>query len=59
MLNIEKKPVNQRDWLKLMLEGQLTRDSSLKTRTEREEDKRRADSLVSRRHAWLQRAGEQ
>ena len=50
-----KKPVKQSDWLKLMLEGQLTRDSVLKTRTEIEEDKRRAEELESRRQTLFHR----
>ncbi|MEJ2178731.1 MAG: hypothetical protein P8Y12_12600 [Gammaproteobacteria bacterium] len=43
--------VKKSDWLKLMLEGQLTRDSVLKTRTEIEEDNRRAEDLESKRRA--------
>ena len=43
------KRVKKSDWLKLMLEGQLTRDSVLKTRTEIEEDSRRAEDLESKR----------
>ena len=45
MTDTRKKPVKQSRWLKLMLEGQLTRDSVLKTRTEIEEDKQRAEAL--------------
>lgn len=49
MPNKPNKPVKQSRWLKLMLEGQLTRDSVLKTRTEIEEDKRRARELEALR----------
>ena len=45
------KTAGKSDWLKLMLEGQLTRDSVLKTRTEIEEDNRRAEELESKRQA--------
>jgi hypothetical protein len=55
-----KKPVKQSDWLKLMLEGQLTRDRLtrdrvLRTKAEIEEDKRRAEELDSRRQALHRR----
>ena len=50
-----KKPVKQSDWLKLMLEGQLTRDRVLRTKAEIEEDKRRAEELDSRRQALHRR----
>ena len=51
-----KSPVKHSDWLKLMLEGQLTRDRVLRTKTEIEEDKQRADELESRRQALFHRA---
>ncbi len=54
MPNSTNKPVRKSDWLKLMLEGQLTRDSVLKTRTEIEEDNRRAEELESKREALFQ-----
>ncbi|KAA1192408.1 hypothetical protein F0M18_06965 [Pseudohalioglobus sediminis] len=50
-----KKPVEQSAWLKLMLEGQLTRDRVLKTRTEIAADRQRAEQLEARRQALLQR----
>jgi hypothetical protein len=56
MADAPEKSVKQSDWLKLMVEGQLTRDRVLKTRTEVEEDKRRAEKLESRRQALLHRA---
>ena len=46
-----KKPVKQSRWLKLMLEGQLTRDRVLKTRTEIEADKQRAAQLEALRRS--------
>ncbi|TDG13716.1 hypothetical protein E2F43_09350 [Seongchinamella unica] len=45
MRDNDTQPPKQSRWLKLMLEGQLTRDSVLKTRTEIDEDKRRAEDL--------------
>ncbi|WP_162846019.1 hypothetical protein [Seongchinamella sediminis] len=47
----QTKPVKQSQWLKLMLEGQLTRDRVLKTRTEIEEDQRRAAQLDALRQS--------
>ena len=51
----QKKPVKQSDWLKLMLEGQLTRDSVLRTKSEIEEDERLAEELDSIRRALRRR----
>jgi len=56
MPDAPKKPVKQSDWLKLMLEGQLTRDRVLRTKTEIEEDKRRAEELDSIRQSLFHRA---
>ncbi len=55
MPDSRNNPAKQSDWLKLMAEGQLTRDAALKTSTEIEEDKRRAAELESRRQALRDR----
>ena len=55
MPDTPNKSSKQSDWLKLMLEGQLTRDSVLKTRTEIEDDKRRAEELKARRQTLFNR----
>jgi len=52
MPDTPEKPVKQSSWLKLMLEGQLTRDSVLKTRTEIEDDRRRAADLEALRQKF-------
>lgn len=49
MTDRQSKASRQSQWLKLMLEGQLTRDPVLKTRTELDEDQRRAAELEALR----------
>ena len=51
----KKKAARQSDWLKLMLEGQLTRDRVLRTKSEIEEDERRTEELDSIRRALHRR----
>ncbi len=51
----DKKPPGkprQTQWMRVMTEGQLTRDSSLRTREEREEARSRAEALAERRRQW-------
>lgn len=39
----------QTEWMRVMTEGQLTRDTNLRTRDERERDKAEAQILAERR----------
>lgn len=47
--------MDQTHWMRVMREGQLTRDPVLRTRTEIEEDRRRAEALEARRRFRVSR----
>jgi hypothetical protein len=52
----ERPPMDKTHWMRVMREGQLTRDPELRTRREIAEDRRRAEALEARRKALF--AGE-
>ena len=47
----ERVPMDRTHWMRVMREGQLTRDPVLRTRKEIEKDRRRAEALAARRKA--------